>query len=226
MLMSREPYKTAFKFFNFVGLWDEISVWQERVTLKIPWIISSVCCLQIALSMLQIDSLDRILEVIEIVPMFMITFASTFNFSQTRGQLSDLLDIIDEIEIENTEIVAVIEGACRVIRRIFICLLSLTISVSSINTICPFLFGKLNFPAFTLSNCVIDFYAPWLMTSFAGFYCGISFVVTHEFRCSLLIILDAIMKSYRQRLLDVKMSGSDSAAEMVKCIKLHLQIQK
>ncbi|KAG5684281.1 hypothetical protein PVAND_013517 [Polypedilum vanderplanki] len=224
MLLNRESYRTLLKILTFFGLWDEISVKQKRFTFKVPIIITILCGLIIALSLLQIDEFEKILEVFEITPMIIFVIISTFNFIYTKENLKNLLGIIDQIEEENCEISVVIDEACKLIKKLFTAFTILLTFVLINHTFCPFVFGKLNFPVYTpeiLNDSQFMFYAPWLLHSIVAIYCGITNLALQGFRYSLLIIIDYVIQYFRQ-----KLNNSNSDVDLIKCVKLHLHIKE
>jgi hypothetical protein len=229
MLLNREPLKSTFKFFTFFGLWDEIPVRQKRWTLKAPTFLFIFCASLITLSILQGDGLENTLDVVKIVPVVVNFIYLLFSFLLKKQEVRKLIQLVEEIEAENDEFSAYMDEALKMIKRIAFTIATLAAVMFLPFVFIPLFIGKLSFPMFTpniLKDEALTFYAYWLLQCFAGFYCIIIYNPLHEFRCSLLVILDSIMQCFRAKLRSIDGSSKNMLNDLKGCIKLHLQIRQ
>ncbi|KAG5684279.1 hypothetical protein PVAND_013515 [Polypedilum vanderplanki] len=232
MLLNREPFKTLFKFFTFIGLWDEISVKQKRWTHTIPLIFATAFPIFIALSVFQAEKLEDILGAIEIVPLLTMNLISVFVFLKKKRKYKKLIRIVDQIEIENPDSVSLIYRYFPYLKIWFIFMAFSCISLDLIFIISPLFFGKFIFNIFTPTFMVDDqiyFYFTWVIQVFGSFYQAILTGSLHEFRCSLLLLLNNVMQYLSHSMRTIRLfrgSSRDTKKEIVKCVKLHLNIKK
>jgi hypothetical protein len=232
MLHHREPYKSTFKLLTFLGFWDEIPIWQKRLTLKIPMVFGVGFAVSVAFSILQAENFEDTLDALKIVPLLIVIIFSALRFIQNKSELAKLLGVIREIELENPEAVLVVDCACKLVKGIFIRVLSFSSMLLLLFLISPYLIGKLSFAVYVpevLKNNKPFFYGMWAFQGLSGSYCTLINILIHEFRCSLLIVLDRIMRCFRLKLQELRAereSPEIMQKELQKCINLHIRIKE
>jgi hypothetical protein len=231
MLATREPYKSTFKLFTFIGIWDDFPVWQERLA-KAALLHCIFGGILAALAILQANELKDIIEAVKVIPMFVILLFSMHDFYRKREKLQELLEIIDDIEAENPESSEYIDVACGRVKRNFTIIASFIAVLFCIVVICPLWLGKLTFPFFlpeAFEESFIVFLVYWMMQNINAGYCALTYIPIHEFRCSLLMVLEQIMECLRYKLFclkEVKEDAEGTKREFEKCIRFHILIKK
>jgi len=232
MIPKREPYKTIFKLLSFLGFWNEIPKWHKRIAISMMTLCTAGFCMIIMLSLLQAEDLSDVLEGIKVVPILLTIVISVNDFILKKSKVCDLLELIEEIEDENPESKSHFDEAFRVIKNIF---MAETIFIGLLYisfVLSPLIMTKLAFPAYTpdiIKDYDATFYIYWMYESICGLYCAFLHLPIHEFRCSLLIVLNGYVGFFRDKLSNLQATKEDydKAKEQLRsCVKIHHQMKK
>ncbi|KAG5673339.1 hypothetical protein PVAND_003398 [Polypedilum vanderplanki] len=231
MLLNREPYKTAFKVFTFLGFWDEISIVQRRWTFKLPIFLIFVLVLMAFTSFFQARDFHDALISLATLPILTVIIFSIFDFLYKKEQLKKFLVLVDEIESENPDVSVYIDKACKLNTLIYLVVLVVLILTYLTYAIIPLIIHKLTFPIYLhekFDDSFLVFYGIWFIQTLIGMYSTLTLYIFFEFRNSLLVLITHIMRYYRYKLSNLSSIIVDQKArmELIKCIKLHLQIKE
>ncbi|KAG5684280.1 hypothetical protein PVAND_013516 [Polypedilum vanderplanki] len=232
MLLYREPFKSLFKFFTFIGLWDEISIRQRRWTQKVPLTLAIAFTLFNALSVIQAKKLEQILNVVEIVPLHIMILFSALEFHSKKVKLKKLIKIVDQIEVENSDATPIIDETCHFFSVWLNFMNFFYLIAFIIFAISPLLFHKLVFDVYTpqvLKNQEFYYYLSLFIQIFGGIYHTMLVVSIYEIKCGLLLILNDVMQYFHQKLIELKVVKENSEVtkkNLVECINMHLHIKE
>lgn len=232
MIPKREPYTTIFKVLSFLGFWNEVPKRHKRIALSLM-ILFVVCFnLIIILSLVQAKDLNDVLDGIKIAPILLVIVISINDFNMKKSKICDLLELIEEMENDYPESKPHFDEAFRTVKNIFITEVAFIVLLWISFILSPLIANKLMFPAY-IPEIIKDydetFYIYWAYESISGFYCAFLHLPIHEFRCSLLIVLNGYMKFFRNKLSSLAASKENyekAKSELVNCVKIHLQIKK
>lgn len=230
MIQNRQPYVQIFKIFKFLGFWDddEISTRHRRFAIA-SYGNCFIYCLAIAMSTLQNHELSNILDATKFVLLGLVNIYSIFAFVTKKSTLCELLDTIDQIELENPDVTPYIDRACVLIHRIFCMIVASLIVIYLVYISSPLQLHQLH-PMYVpelIKDYKLTFYCFWLYQNFNGAYTIIAYVPIHEFRCSLMIMLNHILQYLGDKLENLtaeKDNYEDAKNELGKCVKLHINI--
>ena len=232
MIPKREPYTTIFKVLNFLGFWNEIPKWHKRIAICVMVLSTIGYCSIIMLSLLQAKDLSDALEGIKVAPILLTIAISINDFILKKSKVRELLELIEEIEEEHPESKSYFDEAFGFIKNIFVVEI-IFIGILYISYFfSPLIMNKLMFPAYIpdiIEDYVATFYVYWTYESFCGFYTAILHLPVHEFRCSLLIVLNGCMKFFRKTLNDLRATKDnyeEAKERLASCVKIHLQMKK
>jgi hypothetical protein len=225
MLLNREPYRTTFKIFTFLGFWDEIPVRHKRLTLHIPLALFFIYAFTIGLSFLQADELKDALVALEILHLVLVILFSIFDMLMKKVKVKKLLQIVDKIELENPEVSCFIDSACWINCVVYLLVFFFTVATFLFYAFTPLVTGKLAFPVY-MPEIVKDepsvFYLFWVMQVIIGSYSGFSNFMLYEFRNGLMVLLWKIVECYQEKLRKLKCTK----VELQKCVEFHLRIKE
>jgi hypothetical protein len=197
-----------------------------------PFLLLCVLAMLMFMSVFQANNLEEVLEAAKILPMMPVIIYSIFDFSRKKWRLGAFLKIIEEIKAENPQAEIHINSACRFMKKIFQAIAILTILMFGFYIFAQIsidhLIFPLYFPAFIENkSAVYQFYQ--VLEIVVSFYGCVAYTAINEFRGSLLLVLFHIMQCLREMLRHLKPNISNhemSKKELLKCIKLHLQIKQ
>ncbi|KAL7029828.1 hypothetical protein ACKWTF_006384 [Chironomus riparius] len=194
MIPKREPYTTIFKVLTFLGFWNEIPKWQKRIAIVVKFFSSIGYCTIILLSLLQAKDLNDALEGIRVIPILLTIAISINDFILKKSKVRGLLELMEEIEEEHPESKSYFDEAFGFIKKIFAVETIFIVIIYISYFLSPLIIKKLMFPAYIpkiFEDYRATFYVYWIYESFCGFYTAVLHLPVHEFRCSLLIVLNS-----------------------------------
>ncbi|KAG5684269.1 hypothetical protein PVAND_013505 [Polypedilum vanderplanki] len=227
MLLNREPYRKVFKLFTFFGLWNEVPLRQRILTFNLLYSLMIFQVFLMILSVFQANDLEEILSAVKFLPLWPIIIYSIYSFTVKKNQLKKFIAIVDQIELENKSATVHIDNACQVVKKLYQFAGILTASMLGFYYICQlnldYLIFPLYFPSFIENKKLV--YGCWEgIEAIVSFYGCIVYTPLNEFRSSLLIVMDHIMRCFQEKLRMLK--TTDNEQELIKCIKFHLQIKE
>lgn len=233
MLLEREPYKTTFKVFTFIGFWDEIPIWQKRITFHAALFFMLLEEFLIIPSILKSETLEGKLDAMKVLALLPFINYSMYSFVKNKQKLKDLTAVIDQIERENPSATYHIEKGFVFVKIVFRCVVSFMMLVLVLFALTPIVIGQLICPLYIPRYFIAYeswfFYAYWLLESIIAVHSFLSYISIHEFRCSLLVVFYHVMECFREKLRSLKISKltqKEAKVEIEKCIKFHLQLRQ
>jgi hypothetical protein len=235
MLLNREPYKSILKVFTFLGFWDEISMRQRRWTFFTPLSLLFFEEIFIFLSVLQAHTLQEMLDAAKIIPLLPVINFSLYSFYIKKSKLKKLIEIIDSIERDDPRAAFHIDKGCAIFKKVIQCMACFMAVLMTVIILGSVTYKHLIFPMYMpefiehvhLKSLI--FYCFWFIESIVSVHSALSYVLFHEFRCSLLIILSHVMEFYREKMRSLK-PNKDNPDEMKKelqyCADLNQRIKR
>ncbi|KAG5673337.1 hypothetical protein PVAND_003396 [Polypedilum vanderplanki] len=231
MLLNREPYKTVFKIFTFIGFWDEIPIVQRRWTFNVPLTLNILFILMVYATFFRAHDFNDAITALSTLPILTVIIFSIFDFLHKKEKLNKFLALVNEIESENPDVSVYIDKACKFNTMIYSIVLFVLFFTHITYAIIPSMTNKLVFPLHLhekLDKNAFVFYFLWIFQVSSGFYSTYTSFLLFEFRNSLLVLITHIMNYYCYKLSNLSSMVSDHKAklELEKSTKLHLQIKE